>query len=103
MSEILAVRGLFSGSPLGMRRMSVDHMVRINPPHTPFKEHFTVMFESRVFSVLVVLAETPQPSVVPHAPPPSLPDWPPPQQPRPGAVAAGPGPVPAGPRSAGRL
>ncbi|XP_075898604.1 LETM1 domain-containing protein 1 [Nelusetta ayraudi] len=30
-SEILAVRGLFSGSPLGMRRMSVDHMRRLSP------------------------------------------------------------------------
>ncbi|XP_026224179.1 LETM1 domain-containing protein 1 [Anabas testudineus] len=39
-SEILAVRGLFSGHPLGIRRMSVDHMRHISPllfltPHLP--------------------------------------------------------------------
>lgn len=56
-----------------------------------------------MFSAVLVLAETPQPSAVPHATPAGLPDWPPPQQPRPGAVAAGPGSQPAGPSSAGRL
>ncbi|XP_058498902.1 LETM1 domain-containing protein 1 [Solea solea] len=30
-SEILAVRGLFSGPPLGLKRMSVDHMRHISP------------------------------------------------------------------------
>lgn len=56
-----------------------------------------------VFSALAVLAETPQPSAVPHATPSGLPDWPPPQQTWPGAVPSGPGPQPAGPSSAGRL
>lgn len=31
-SEILAVRGLFSGPPLGIKRMSVDQMVSKSPP-----------------------------------------------------------------------
>lgn len=73
----------------------MDHMVSTKPPYTHLKEYCTLTFESCVFSVLA--AETPQPSAVPHAPPTRLPDWPPPEQPRPGAVAAGPGPRPAGP------
>lgn len=97
MSEILAVRVLFSGSPLGMRRMNVDHMVSLSPPHSHSKQYFRSVFEFCVFSVLLVAAETPQPSAVPLAIPTGLRDWPPPQQPRPGAAAAGPSSQPAGP------
>lgn len=63
---------------------------------------FTFNVGTLVFPAVLLLTETPQPSAVPHAAPAGLLDWPPPQQSRPGAVAAGPGSQPAGPSSAGR-
>lgn len=85
-SEILAVRGLFSGPPLGMKGMGVDHMVSKNPPpHKQGPSAAAVMF-------LCPNAEKHQPSALPDAPPPGFPDWPAAEQPRTGAAPVGPGP-----------
>lgn len=102
MSEILAVRGLFSGPPLGMKRMSVEQMVSENPPLC-VKKGLLNLNTTRI-SLLVCLSvlpsETHQPVALPDASPSGIPDQPPVEWPRFGAHPAGPGPRQAGPTPA---
>lgn len=99
--EILAVRGLFSGPPLGMRRMSVDQMVSGSPSiFHPCVMKCKRLVKPEHLSVLMADAAVHLPSALPDASPPGFPDWPAAKQPRPGAAPAGPRSLQAGPSSA---
>lgn len=94
-SEILAVRSLFSKAPLAMNTMSNNQIVsKTFFSFTPSLLH--------LFELICVYgwAETHQPPPLPDAPSPGLPDWSTSEQPRRGAVPAGPSPEPNGPSPA---